>query len=223
MRKIPAFVAAAATLVSQANQALGFGFDTAKNVVPAAAEKSTDRRNFLASVAVTSMASSALLLPNVASAESLPSVTVTEFQEIIRDSAKSIKIVEFSGPRSEAAVAYLVDGTKFQITGLIDSPSDPRSPLKLAAICRASKIPTKFLTLELAISASGAKKKKSYANSRVQEAAAKEREKKARIEADEQERLAELFQQEEAEAAKRVATAATEATATEATATSGEQ
>ena len=218
MRKIPAFVAAAATLASQANQALGFGFDAAKNVVPAAAEKSTDRRNFLASVAVTSMASSALLLPNVASAESLPSVTVTEFQEIIRDSAKSIKIVEFSGPRSEQAVAFLVDGTKFAITGLIDSPSDPRSPLKLAAICRASKIPTKFLTLELAISASGAKKKKSYANSRVQEAAAKEREKKARIEADEQERLAELFQQEEAEAAKRVATAATEATAT-----SGEQ
>ena len=211
MRKIPAFVAAAATLASQANQALGFGFGAAKNVAPAAAEKSTDRRNFLASVAVTSMASSALLLPNVASAESLPSVTVTEFQEIIRDSAKSIKIVEFSGPRSEQAVAYLVDGTKFAITGLIDSPSDPRSPLKLAAICRASKIPTKFLTLELAISASGAKKKKSYANSRVQEAAAKEREKKARIEADEQERLAELFQQEEAEAAKR---AATEAAAT---------
>ena len=215
MRKIPAFVAAAATLASQANQALGFGFGAANNVVPAAAEKSTDRRNFLASVAVTSMASSALLLPNVASAESLPSVTVTEFQEIIRDSAKSIKIVEFSGPRSESAVAYLVDGTKFAITGLIDSPSDPRSPLKLAAICRASKIPTKFLTLELAISASGAKKKKSYANSRVQEAAAKEREKKARIEADEQERLAELFQQEEAEAAKRAAT--------EAAATSGEQ
>ena len=215
MRKIPAFVAAAATLASQANQALGFGFGAANNVVPAAAEKSTDRRNFLASVAVTSMASSALLLPNVASAESLPSVTVTEFQEIIRDSAKSIKIVEFSGPRSESAVAYLVDGTKFAITGLIDSPSDPRSPLKLAAICRASKIPTKFLTLELAISASGAKKKKSYANSRVQEAAAKERGKKARIEADEQERLAELFQQEEAEAAKRAAT--------EAAATSGEQ
>jgi len=205
MRKIPAFVAAAA--LSQANQVLGFGFDTAKNVV--SAQKSTDRRNFLASVAVTSMASSALLLPNVASAAaSVPSVTVTEFQEIIRDSAKSIKIVEFSGPRSEAAVAYLVDGTKFAITGLIDSPSDPRSPLKLAAICRASKIPTKFLTLELAISSSGAKKKKSFANSRVQEAAAKEREKKARMEADEQQRLAEVFQQEEDEADKRAAAAA---------------
>ena len=191
----------AAVALSQATQASGFGFDAAKNVAPA--QNSVDRRSFFSTVAVTS--SSALLLPNVASAESLPSVTVTEFQEIIRDSAKSISIVEFSGPRSETAVAYLVDGTKFSITGLIDSPSDPHSPLKLAAICRASKIPTKFLTLELAISASGAKKKKSYANSRVQEAAAKERERKARIEADEQQRLAELFQMEEAEAAKKAA------------------
>ena len=167
-----------------------------------------DRRNLFGTVTAGAFAATMLQGPNVASAGSIPSVTVSEFQDIVRDSAKSIAIVEFSGPKSETAVARLVDGTVFEITGLTDSPSDPRSPLKLAAICRASKIPTKFLTLELAVSTSGSKKKKSYANTRVQEAAAKEREKKARMEADEQQRLAELYQMEEAEAAKADAPAA---------------
>lgn len=204
----------AAAIISPAEPALGFGISgtPAKKVLEATPSNLPDRRNFFFRTATAGAFASAALLPfssalrpNAASAGTLPSVSVTEFQEIIRDSAKSISIVEFSGPKSETALARLVDGTVFEITGLIDSPSDPRSPLKLAAICRASKIPTKFLTLELAVSSSGSKKKKSYANTRVQEAAAKERERRTRMEADEQERLAELYKIEEAEAAKKAA------------------
>mmetsp|Transcript_10482 Transcript_10482/g.22759 ORF Transcript_10482/g.22759 Transcript_10482/m.22759 type:complete len:219 (+) Transcript_10482:41-697(+) len=209
-------VATVAAIVSQAGSVAGFSIagspvtKVQEAIVHATPSNVADRRSFFRTVTAGAFASALLGLqgPNAASAGSMPSVTVSEFQDIIRDSAKSISIVEFSGPRSETAVARLVDGTVFEITGLIDSPSDPRSPLKLAAICRASKIPTKFLNLELAVSSSGSKKKKSYANTRVQEAAAKERERKARMEADEQQRLAELYQMEEAEASKNAAAAA---------------
>ena len=141
----------------------------------------------------------------------VPKVTVDEFLEIARVSAKSVAVVEFSGPKSELALAKLVDGTYFQVTGLVESPSDPRSPLKLAASCRSLGVPTRFLDLELAVGGAGNKRKKVYANARVQEAARKEREKAERIAEDEGLRLTELREIEAREMAK--VRAAEEATA----------
>ena len=142
----------------------------------------------------------------------VPKVTVDEFLEIARVSAKSVAVVEFSGPKSELALAKLVDGTYFQVTGLVESPSDPRSPLKLAASCRSLGVPTRFLDLELAVGGAGNKRKKVYANARVQEAARKEREKAERIAEDEGLRLTELREIEAREMAT-AAAAAEEATA----------
>eukprot|EP00568_Trieres_chinensis_P003104 CAMPEP_0183291990 /NCGR_PEP_ID=MMETSP0160_2-20130417/1220_1 /TAXON_ID=2839 ORGANISM="Odontella Sinensis, Strain Grunow 1884" /NCGR_SAMPLE_ID=MMETSP0160_2 /ASSEMBLY_ACC=CAM_ASM_000250 /LENGTH=208 /DNA_ID=CAMNT_0025452881 /DNA_START=27 /DNA_END=653 /DNA_ORIENTATION=+ len=153
----------------------------------------SDRRTFFGSAAV-----GLCFFPfqsDTAVAASVPSITLEEFETILKDSAKSVQIVEFSGPRSEQAIARLVDGTVFEISGLVDSATDPRSPLKLVATCRSYKVPTKFLLLENAVS-STPKKKKVYMNARVQEAAQKEKEKRERMAQDEAERLAELYRRE---------------------------
>ena len=103
--------------------------------------------------------------------------------------------VRLSGPKSQNALVTLVDGTQFTISDLYESPTDPRSPLKLIATCRSYNVPIKETGLEeavLSLSSSGSKKKRVYMNKRVQEAAEKEREKKERMEEDERERLAEL-------------------------------
>ena len=111
--------------------------------------------------------------------------------------AKSVKGVELSGPKQETAIVTLIDGTQFVISDLIESPTDPRSPLKLISTCRSYKVPVKASGLEeavLSLSSSGSKKKRVYMNKRVQIAAEKEREKKERMDQDEVERLAELEQ-----------------------------
>ena len=89
----------------------------------------------------------------------------------------------------------LVDGTQFTLSDLYESPTDPRSPLKLIATCRSYNVPIREAGLEeavLSLSSGGSKKKKVYMNKRVQVAAEKELEKKQRMETDEIERLAEL-------------------------------
>jgi hypothetical protein len=92
----------------------------------------------------------------------------------------------------------LVDGvTQFGLSDVIESPTDPRSPLRVAAICREFKVPTKFTTIESMLAKStsgGATKRKLYTNDRVREAQVKEKEKKERMDQDEAERLVELFQ-----------------------------
>jgi hypothetical protein len=85
----------------------------------------------------------------------------------------------------------LVDGTTFGIKGIIESSTDPRSPLKVAAACRESGVRTKFVDLE-AVLASSPRKKKLFTNKRVQEAQLKEQERIERIRRDEEERLAKL-------------------------------
>ena len=80
---------------------------------------------------------------------------------------------------------------------IYESPSDPRSPLKVIATCRSYNVPTKSVALEeavLSLSSEGSKKKRVYMNERVRVAAEKEREKKLRMEQDEIERQAELAQ-----------------------------
>jgi hypothetical protein len=166
----------------------------------------TRRRSFLSNLLGAS--SVLLLLPSASDAtatEIIPSVTSAEFDVILKDSAKSILAVELSGPKSETAIVRLVDGTTFTISDLVESSTDPRSPLKLVARCRLYKIPIKNIGLLSALSGDGSlisdsgKKKKSYMNPRVQEAEKKEKEKRERMEEDERDRLEELYKMEGAE------------------------
>ena len=82
------------------------------------------------------------------------------------------------------------------IKDVVESSTDPRSPLKIQAACRENLVATKFVSLEEVL-ASAPRKKKLYTNERVLAAAEKEKEKKERMERDENERLAALFQMEQ--------------------------
>jgi hypothetical protein len=126
----------------------------------------------------------------------MPMITSEEFNIILRDSARGITRVEFSGPKSDTVIVRLVDGSAFGIKDVIESSVDPRSPLKIAANCRENKVPTRFVDIEAVLSTSN-KRRKKYTNSRVAEADRKEGEKKLRLEQDEENRLAELFKQEQ--------------------------
>jgi len=153
------------------------------------------RRSFLskASVAFSAVTAGTIMMPGNASA--IPGITVAEFESIMRTSARSISVVELSGAKSETAIVTLIDGTKFSITDLFESSTDPRSPLKLIASCRSYNVPTKNVGLEDALSSfasSGSKKKRVYMNERVRVAAEKERERKIRMDEDERERLSEM-------------------------------
>jgi len=155
------------------------------------------RRTLLTNIVPAS--STLLFLPNISNAESIPSVTSSEFDIILKDSAKSVLAVELSGPKSETALVKLVDGTAFTISDLVESSTDPRSPLKLVARCRLYKIPVKntglISVLNAEISDSG-KKKKSYMNPRVQEAEKKQQAMRERMAEDERDRLQELYNME---------------------------
>ena len=126
---------------------------------------------------------------NVANA--IPMISTNEFNTIIRDSARSIEVVEFSGPKSETVKIILVDGTTIGINDVIESSTDPRSPLKVAAMCKANQIPYKFTNIEAVLNAAP-RKKKVYTNERVLQAAEKEKEKAIRMEQDEELRQQQL-------------------------------
>jgi len=124
-----------------------------------------------------------------------------EFETVLRDSPLSIQVVEFSGQKSETVVVKLVDGTVFGIKDIIESPSDPRSPLKVVASCREANVKTKFVDLE-ALLAGSPKKKKLYTNERVQKAYEASAAQKERIRLDELDRLAQVEVQDRAAAAE---------------------
>lgn len=124
-------------------------------------------------------------------ANAIPMISTNEFNTIIRDSARSIEVVEFSGPKSETVKVILVDGTTIGINDVIESSTDPRSPLKVAAMCKANQIPYKFTNIEAVLNASP-RKKKVYTNERVLQAAEKEKEKAIRMEQDEELRQQQL-------------------------------
>lgn len=158
---------------------------------------SISRRNLLGTMGI--LTTSLLLHPIVAHA--IPMVSTDEFDILLRDSSLSVQVVEFSGPRSETVIVKLVDGTTFGIKDIVESPTDPRSPLKIAAACRESGVKTRFVDLENML-ASSPRKKKMYTNQRVQEAQEKEREKQERIRRDEEERIEQLRKLEMEEGAK---------------------
>eukprot|EP00970_Alexandrium_tamarense_P003257 scaffold502_cov192-Alexandrium_tamarense.AAC.15 len=189
------------------------------------------RRALLSNIATSSLL---LLLPSASNAATVPSVTSSEFDIILKDSAKSILVgtstscfgllrrlnnfslfnfllilnhlnhlVELSGSKSETAIVKLVDGTTFSISDLVESSTDPRSPMKLVARCRLYNVPIKNVGLMSALSGDSGlkigesgKKKRVYMNENVQKAEVKEKEKRERMAEDERERLAELYRME---------------------------
>lgn len=159
--------------------------------------------NFISAASASILVAASPAASNAAS--ETPSVTLAEFDTILKDSAKSILRVELSGPKSETALIKLVDGTTFTISDLVESSTDPRSPLKLVARCRLYKIPVTNTGLISALSGEGGivgesgRKKKSYMNPRVQEAQKKEAAKRERMAEDERERLEELYNMEGSE------------------------
>jgi hypothetical protein len=125
----------------------------------------------------------------------IPLITVDEFGVILRDSPLSVQIVEFAGPKAETITVKLVDGTTFGLKDIVESSTDPRSPLKVAASCRESGVKTKFVDLEAILTKTP--KKKLYTNQRVQDAQAKEKAKEERIRQDEEDRLAAVAKMEQ--------------------------
>lgn len=124
---------------------------------------------------------------------SVPMITTNQFVDtVLRNSASSIRVVEFSGPKSETVRVVLQDDSVFGISDIIESPTDPRSPLKVAAAAKANGIPIRFLNFENLTT-----KKPVYSNSRVQAAEALEQEKRARMQADEDLRQLELARMNE--------------------------
>merc|ERR1712071_197575 len=101
-----------------------------------------DRRSFGMWGGAAILGSSVVMKPTPALA--MPSVTVKEFETLLRDASKSITLVELSGPKSETVVVTLVDGTQFSISDVVESATDPRSPLKVVATCRSYGIKTSF-------------------------------------------------------------------------------
>ena len=118
--------------------------------------QSTNRRSILqngitASLAVVLGASSSTAAAQAAE-EKIPMITLDEFLIILRDSARSIQRVEFSGPKAETIRVRLIDGTSFGISDIIESPTDPRSPLKVQAACRESKGTCPFMFVHFLLS-----------------------------------------------------------------------
>ena len=162
-----------------------------------------NRRNFLVSSFV---ATATGLFSFQQSAMAMPMATVDEFNTVVRDSPLSIKVVEFSGPKSETVVVKLLDGTVFGIKDIVESSIDPRSPLKVVATCKSANVKTSFVDLE-AMLAGSPKKKKMYTNERVQKAYELQAAQKERIRLDELDRLAQVEAQESAVAAEAAALA----------------
>ena len=155
---------------------------------------SKDRRSFLVQSigwgATSMVAATTVLRPLPVWA--MASVSVSEFDELLRDASKSIRVVELTGPKSETVIVTLVDGTQFRLSDVVESSTDPRSPLKVVATCRSYGVQTSFPDLNKSLA--GTKNRKLYRNAQVQKAAELEEEKRKRMEQDEQDRLKQLYQ-----------------------------
>lgn len=170
-------------------------------------EPRSNRRKFLTSTIISTIVG---VYPKagIAASKTAPKVleiTTAEFETLLKDSAKSVLQVEFSTPTSEKAEVTLIDGTTFQISDLLESPYDPRSPLKLAARCRDYNVKVKTQLQQVSLNAGGGTKKRVYMNDRVKEAARKEEEKRIRLIEDEEERLKEVAALELSEKEKAIA------------------
>jgi len=165
------------------------------------------RRKFLTTAVGSFTAVSTGILSFQQSAMAIPMASVDEFGILLKDSPSSVDVVEFSGPKGETIVVKLVDGTQFGIKDIVESAVDPRSPLKVQANCNEAGVTTKFVDLETMLNGLDVKKRKLYTNERVQKATVKNEERKERMRLDEEDRLTELAQIEQQEAAKEAAKA----------------
>lgn len=167
--------------------------ETCRGTIPTPQPPS--RRTFLASMASTSFATilgfTQSPMPSAAEGSGkLPMITTDEFLLVLRDSSRSIAQVDIYN--NARVVVRLLDGTAFGLSDVVESSTDPRSTLKVAALCREYKVPCKFVDIEAALLNTASTKRKNYANSRVQEAATREKEKLERMQRDEEARLLEL-------------------------------
>jgi len=160
------------------------------------------RRKFLTTAVGSFAAVSTGIFSFQQSAMAIPMATFDEFGILLKDSPSSVDVVEFSGPKGETIVVKLVDGTQFGIKDIVESAVDPRSPLKVQANCNEAGVTTKFVDLENMLNGLDVKKRKLYTNERVQKATVKNEERKERMRIDEEDRLTELAQIEQQEAAK---------------------
>ena len=117
--------------------------ENASNVGNQLQGTATSRRSLMhgfAALASCTLVSTIIAQPAAAIDEgNIPMLTTDEFLIIVRDSAKSIQRVEFSGPQAETVRVKLIDGTVFGLSDVIESSTDPRSPLKVQAACREAK------------------------------------------------------------------------------------
>eukprot|EP00590_Aulacoseira_subarctica_P012294 CAMPEP_0172417822 /NCGR_PEP_ID=MMETSP1064-20121228/4316_1 /TAXON_ID=202472 /ORGANISM="Aulacoseira subarctica , Strain CCAP 1002/5" /LENGTH=189 /DNA_ID=CAMNT_0013156355 /DNA_START=150 /DNA_END=719 /DNA_ORIENTATION=+ len=126
----------------------------------------------------------------------VPMVTVAEFEKILSSSSKSVRRVDFYSysVSDQRAVITLVDGSTFGLSDLIESSTDPRSPLKLVATLKGYNVPYKFPLLEAALSRTETSgKRKLYLNEAATVAAKKTEEKRERMAQDEEDRKAEVL------------------------------
>ena len=151
-----------------------------------------DRRSFLVQSSSMVVATTAAAVIHPRPVWAMASVSVSEFDELLRDASKSIRVVELTGPKSEVVIVTLVDGTQFRLSDVVESATDPRSPLKVVATCRSYGVQTSFPDLNKSLA--GTKNRKLYRNAQVQKAAELEDEKRKRMEQDEQDRLKQLYQ-----------------------------
>jgi len=70
-----------------------------------------DRRSF-GVFGGAALLSTVMMVPSSPS-YAMPAVTTAEFATLLRDSSKSVSLVELSGPASETIVVTLVDGTVY--------------------------------------------------------------------------------------------------------------
>ena len=157
--------------------------------------RTNSRRSFLN---VISLAAGSAFVPSRSFAsddvsQSIPMVSLEEFEKILKTSAKSVQLVELYSysNKSQTAIVTLVDGAVFGISDLVESSTDPRSPLNLVATLRGYNVPYKFPLLEAALSKTETSgKRKVYLNEAAIVAGKKEEAKRKRIANDEVDRLA---------------------------------
>jgi len=171
-------------------------FDSSKS------HHSQQRRKFLTSAVGSFAAASIGVFSFQQSAMAMSMASFDEFGILLKDSPSSVDVVEFSGPKGETIIVKLVDGTQFGIKDIVESPVDPRSPLKVQANCNEAGVATKFVDLENMLAGLDTTKRKVYTNERVQKATVKNEARKERMRIDEEDRLAELVQIEQQEVAK---------------------
>eukprot|EP00520_Triparma_pacifica_P007330 CAMPEP_0118644200 /NCGR_PEP_ID=MMETSP0785-20121206/6811_1 /TAXON_ID=91992 /ORGANISM="Bolidomonas pacifica, Strain CCMP 1866" /LENGTH=240 /DNA_ID=CAMNT_0006535941 /DNA_START=122 /DNA_END=844 /DNA_ORIENTATION=- len=129
---------------------------------------------------------------NTQASPSQPTISYDAFLTLLSTSPSSIRLVTLSTPTLTTIKCTLKDGTSFDVSGAVESNTDPRSPLKVVSKCRDMGVPFETSLLNKPNSEFpnvNNSHGKVYYNSRVKEAAAKNKEKRDRVKRDEEDRV----------------------------------